>query len=63
MVEFKVKPFMKHIPHWFSSEIELGSISGDTQTCRVTSAGLQKIPYSSTKYHYMRTTLLWDIKQ
>lgn len=54
---------MKHIPHWFSLAMELGSILGDSQTCRVTSAGLQKIPYSSTKYHYMRTTLLWVIMQ
>jgi hypothetical protein len=54
---------MKHIPHLFSLATELGSISGDTRTCRVTSAGLQKISYSSTKYHYMTTTLLWVIMQ
>lgn len=54
---------MKHTPHSFSLAMELGSISGDIQICRLTSAGLQKIPYSSTKYHPMRTTLFWVIMQ
>lgn len=54
---------MKQIPHSFNLAMEFGSISGDTQIHWVTSAGLQKILYSSTKYHYMRTALFWVIIQ
>lgn len=43
---------MKHIPHSFSLAMELGSISGDTHTCRVTSAGLQKIYENYTPLGY-----------